>query len=168
MAEEVQEYIDHNEFEVALVLLADRADERGGASVAFWNAAAQAAKSMGARKWATTYSTLRWGAEHGYLEAEVTVNQVRKQPIFTGYRAAWRVDQVERDLLEVHDAPLLLMYRDRIEPGDSGRARLFPVRPELWPVLEPGDEITMHEGVREVGSARIIAVHPPASDAEPA
>jgi hypothetical protein len=40
-------------------------------------------------------------------------------------------------------------------PGQSTSARMYPLAPEFWSEVRPGDTLGLYEGWRLVGSARI-------------
>jgi len=99
----------------------------------------------------------------GTVEARLTLLPTgdggRKGPIASDYRPSWKLGDLTPDGEPLfHDALVVLVGRDALAPGETGEVRLFPLIPESWFRLQPGDVIDMHEGSRLVGRATILAL----------
>jgi translation elongation factor EF-Tu-like GTPase len=103
---------------------------------------------------------LFWEAENGYYRAHLRVTGPddggRRQPILTGYRAAWAISAEEDREHIVHDAPLLIEGQQQIAPGGEGTVRLHPLYPEYWADVTAGTPLLMKEGHRTVGTATVL------------
>jgi hypothetical protein len=55
-------------------------------------------------------------------------------------------------------APITIEDSGRLEPGDTGVARLHPLYWEAWEGVEPGALLTMLEGAHVVGGASVLEV----------
>jgi hypothetical protein len=87
----------------------------------------------------------------------------RVGPIFAGYRSMWANGDVSDDGEPLfHDAPIVVLEPDPLEPGASGVAIVQPILPDAlgWWHLQVGDEMTMFEGSRHLGTARVTAIDP--------
>lgn len=77
---------------------------------------------------------------------------------FTGvleYRPNWGYHGLDHPR-EQAGAPVLVWGQDWVEPGDQVRAVIVPMYPEAWQHVAVGDELTMYEGHRVCGVARVI------------
>jgi hypothetical protein len=163
-ADDAREYLDHNEWEIALDILADR---HGGwrPPAQWWDLLIEAADLMWLAETATWCRWRRWESVHGMIRAEL-----RLSPPSEGGRAAavpspgilrplgdigQRTPAGRPDLrvarMWVEDAP-------ELAPGTAGSVRLAPLVPLDWRGLQPGQPITMHEGTPAVGTGTIIEV----------
>ena len=107
-----------------------------------------------------------WIAQHGYVRAEVTLLTTaeggRRSGVSSGYRSSWHFGERNSDnLMVMHDAPLELEIGAHLELGATALVRLYPLHPEYWGSIQPGTEVTMYEGTRQVGRAKIIEVVAP-------
>lgn len=81
----------------------------------------------------------------------------RRSHIFSGYRSSWHWGERNDEGLAVHhDAPVTFEGSDRLALGTEATARLYPLFPEYWSAVKPGQRIEMREGARVVGIATII------------
>lgn len=161
-AVDVREYLDHDEWEVALDLLADL--ETGWRPpTAWWDLLIDSAELMWLPDAAAWCRWGRWESIHGIVRAEL-----RLLPAAEGGRQTPMPGKgILRPLWDLGrrtaaDEPDLLVARVWVEsapalpPGATGSVRLGPLSPELWRHLQPGMTITMHEGRPAVGTATII------------
>jgi hypothetical protein len=103
--------------------------------------------------------------ESGYLRARLrlrsTADGGRRTAMASGYRAHWAFSpEVHADR---HDAPLTFEAGPEhwLAPGEVATVRLHLLVPELWPDVSPGLELTLLEGARVIGTARVLEVVPP-------
>ena len=94
------------------------------------------------------------------IEAEITLRPTalggRHGPIISGYRPGFRLRGV--DTKYQFDAAIHLEAVNILGPGESTLARLAPFRPEFWTDVKPGDILHFYEGLREIGTATVIAI----------
>ncbi|MFI7434866.1 hypothetical protein [Micromonospora haikouensis] len=159
---DVREYLDHDEWEVALDLLADL-DTGWQPPTAWWDLLIDSAELMGLSDAAAWCRWGRWESIHGIVRAELRL----LSPAEGGRRTPIPGKGVLRPLWDVGRRtaagdPDLLVARIWVEsapalpPGATGSVRLGPLSPALWRHLQPGMTITMHEGRPMVGTATII------------
>jgi hypothetical protein len=103
--------------------------------------------------------------ESGYIRARLRLRSTsdggRRTAMASGYRAHWVFPpEVHADR---HDAPLTFEAGPEhwLAPGEVATVRLHPLVPELWPVVSRGLELTLLEGARVIGTARVLEVVPP-------
>jgi hypothetical protein len=158
-----QDYLDHNELQLAADVLDDLGNERGDLPRAFWEALAYAYENMQLEPSARRCRVRIQEAEHGFVEAQLTLTPTgtggRSTPIFTEYRPDWNIGhRTEAGEPALTGAMVTLEDAQALAPGGSGRVRLHPRLPEAWHHLTPGTEIAMHEGSRVVGKAVVLRV----------
>jgi hypothetical protein len=158
-----REYLDHNELELAADVLADFGDEQGDMPCAFQEALTHAYENMELEGKATLCRLRVYEAEHGFVEAQLTLTPTeaggRSHPVLTGYRPDWDIgNRTDSSELEINGAPVTLEDARSIPPGGSGRVRLHPLWRDAWTRLKVGTEIAMHEGARVVGRAVVLRV----------
>jgi hypothetical protein len=112
----------------------------------------------------------RWTAierDAGYIRARLRLLTAdeggRRTPIGSGYRSHWAFPPDVHD--ERHDAPLTLESGpdNWLDPSEETTVRLHPLLPDLWPPVAPGLRLTMLEGARVVGVAKVVQVVAPAA-----
>lgn len=160
---EFHDYLVHNELELAADVLADFGDEREELSKAFWEALKYAYENMKLGDKAKRSRFRIYEAEHGFVEARLTLTATedggRLHPFFTDYRPDWNIgNRTESGELEINGAPITLEDTQSIPPGGTGLVRLHPLWREAWTKVQPGAEIAMHEGSRVVGNAIVLRV----------
>jgi hypothetical protein len=157
------EYLDHNELELATDVLAEVGDDLGDLEPPFWDALKSAYEDMGLTAKATRCRFRIYEAKHGFVEAELTLTPTeaggKKQSISTDYRPDWNIGNVtENGELEINGAPVTLENSQPMSPGDTGLVRLHPLSQVAWTRVRPGMKIFMHEGARVVGEATVLRV----------
>ncbi|WP_307871834.1 hypothetical protein [Micromonospora sp. U21] len=159
---DVREYLDHDEWEVALDLLMDL-DTGWRPTTVWWDLLIDSAELMWLAGVAAWCRWGRWESLHGIVRAELRL----LSPAEGGRRTPIPGKGILRPLWDLgrHTAagdPGLLVARIWVEsapvlsPGATGSVRLGPLSPALWQHLQPGMTITMHEGQPAVGTATII------------
>lgn len=156
-----REYLDHNELQLAADSLAEIGNERGDLPRAFWEALKYAYENMDLESDAQRCRFRIYEAEHGYIEARLTLLPTedggRRTPIFTDYRPSWNIgNRAEDDTIELNDARVSLEDCKSLLPGHMGTVRLHPLLPDEWRRVREGDNLDMHEGARIVGRAVVL------------
>ncbi|GIF44541.1 hypothetical protein [Actinoplanes xinjiangensis] len=169
------DYLDHNEYEVALDLLTELG-EAYATETSYWNLLADAAAEMNlhrAKAWC------HWRAAetvHGIIRADLRLvdpaQPGARRTAIPGdgiLRPLWNVGLV---MPEGHpDLRVARIWVERVphlEPSACGPVRLAPLRPEGWRHLKPGHQITMHEQAPPAGTATITqATFPVAAFSRP-
>lgn len=160
---DANEYLDHDEWEVALDILVELGDAYRS-EVAFWDLLAEAARVMWFSRTERWCHWRRFEVVHGVVRAEVQlvgsdVAGGRRVPILGDgrFRPLWDIGDVtgagEPDL---YVARLWVEAQPDLQPGGSAVVRLAPLSPQRWRRLVPGDVITMHEQRPVAGTATII------------
>ncbi|GIH08467.1 hypothetical protein Rhe02_65340 [Rhizocola hellebori] len=155
------EYLDHNEWEIALDILADL--EGWPAPVQWWDLLVEAAELMCLTESAHWCRWARWESANGIIRAELRLLPAEEG----GRRTAIPGKGVLRPLWDIgrrtaagnpdlRVARIWVEYAAELAPGAIGTVRLAPLGPEAWCDLQPGQTITMHEGTPAVGTATII------------
>ncbi|MEV1178447.1 hypothetical protein [Nonomuraea sp. NPDC049784] len=164
---DVLDYVKHDEWEMALLLLEDLGDAHPQPPQ-FWSLLAEAARQMWLHRDVDWCEWRVAEARAGVVRAELCLTPRedggRPLPIPPGHvlKPLWDVGlrTPEGDPLFC-TAALWIEGRDPLEPGGCASARLAPFTFDHWQYLKPGDEVTMHEMRPPVGVARVIAVAPP-------
>ncbi|MEV4744809.1 hypothetical protein AB0K21_00395 [Streptosporangium sp. NPDC049248] len=164
---DVLEYLEHDEWETALLLLEELGDAHPQLPE-FWNLLADAARLMWLQEDADWCEWRCGEARNGAVRADLCLTSAedggRMSPIpLRGVlRPVWDIG-----LRTPEDEPLLgiarlwVEGRDPLEPGACGSVRLLPLTFEHWQHLKPGDVITMHEIRTPIGTARITEISLP-------
>lgn len=103
--------------------------------------------------------------DEGYIRARLRLRPSsdggRRTAMASGYRSHWAFPPEVH--AERHDAPLTFEEGPErwLSPGEEATVRLHPFAPDLWPVVRPGLELTLLEGARVIGTARVLEVVPP-------
>jgi elongation factor Tu len=99
-----------------------------------------------------------------FIEADVHLlapaDGGRRSAIASGYRCNCLLDERDRADGTSYDATFLLLDTDRLEPGDTARARIQPHFPDPWTGVEIGTVVEMCEGPRTVGRATVVDLFP--------
>jgi hypothetical protein len=159
------EYLDHNEYEIALDILVELGDAYT-AETSFWNLLAAAAAEMNLRRAA---AWCHWRAAEtlrGIIRADLQLldpsQPGARRTAIPGdgiLRPLWNTGIVMPDgHSELRVARIWVEGTPELEPGACGPIRLAPLRPEGWRHLQPGDQITMHEQAPLAGTATITQV----------
>ncbi|MEV7012141.1 hypothetical protein [Streptosporangium sp. NPDC051022] len=164
---DVLEYLKHDEWEMALLLLEELGDAHPQ-SPEFWGLLADAARLVWLKSDAAWYEWRRSEARTGAFLVELHLLPAgegsRTTPIPPGglLRPMWDLGHRTsggEPLLSI--AGLWIEGHDSLKPGGCAPVRLLPLTPEHWRNLKAGDVITMHEMRPPTGTARIVGVIPP-------
>jgi hypothetical protein len=159
---DVREYLDHDEWDVALDVLMDL-HTGWRPTTAWWDLLIDSAELMWLADAAAWCHWGRWESIHGIVRAELRL----LSPTEGGRRTPIPGKGILRPLWDLGRRtaagdPDLLVARIWVEsapalsPGATGSVRLGPLPPALWRHLQPGMTITMHEGRPAVATATII------------
>lgn len=157
-----REHLERQDLARAADVLAEHGKEHD-ASRAFWEALQRAYENLQRADEATVCRLRIYEAEHGFVEAQLTLTPPeaggRSRPVLDDYRPGWSIGNHTASGEAVITAAAVTLEDARsISPGGSGRVRLHPLWREAWKDLQPGAEITMHEGARVVGRAVVLRV----------
>ncbi|MEU8340991.1 hypothetical protein AB0C74_04805 [Spirillospora sp. NPDC048832] len=171
-ADDVRDYLGHDEWEVALGVLEDF-DGIRWQSAQYWDLLIDAAQQLWLQ---SDVAWLRWrrsetlnGLIRAHLRLLPSDEGGRSLPVPSDgrLRPLWSIG---RTAPEGHDdlsvAAIRVESAPEIPPGGSGAIRLLPLTPCHWRHLAPGDVITMHEGRPMRGAATIIQIKFPQSGVE--
>jgi hypothetical protein len=170
---DVDAYLAHDEWEVALDVLLDLGDAYP-ATTSFWRTLGDAAHRMRLDRSAAWCAWRRREVLHGVIRAELRLLPGACDAPIPGagrLRRLWDIGLVtpsgEPDLAV---ALIWVEFAPDLPPDGRGSVRLAPLTAAGWRHLEPGDPITMHEARGVCGAAVITeAVFPPArGDRRPA
>ncbi|MEV0828678.1 hypothetical protein [Nonomuraea rubra] len=163
---DVLECLEHDEWEMALLLLEDLGDTHP-LPPEFWSLLADAARLMWLLRDAEWCEWRCSEARSGAVLAELCLlspeNGGRTRPVPTRgmLRPMWDIGRLTSEGEPVLSIAFLWVEgRDPLEPGKCGPVRLLPLTFEHWQHLTPGDMITMHEMRPPTGAARVIEVIP--------
>lgn len=168
---DAHEYLDHDEWEVALDVLVELGDAcRTG--TAFWDLLAEAARMMWLSRTERWCHWRRAEVVHGVIRVDL---QLVDPGVAGGRRTPIPGDGHLRPLWDIGDVtaagnPDLLVARVWVEsqpdlqPGGRAVVRLAPLSPQRWRRLVAGDAITMHEQRPVAGFATVVESVSPASD----
>ena len=162
------EYLQHNEWEVALDILADL-DEGWAVTTEWWDLLIEAAEMMWLAEPAGWCRWRRWEAVHGVVRAELRLVPAaeggRRLPM-PGHgvlRPLWDIGR--RSAAgdpELHVARIWVEGAPELAAGGCGVVRLAPLTPVNWRALRPGQTIAMHERMPVAGIATVIETSVPA------
>ncbi|MFF3671327.1 hypothetical protein [Microtetraspora malaysiensis] len=148
---DVLEYLEHDEWETALLLLEDLGDAYPQPPE-FWTLLADAARLMWLESHVVWCEWRRGEARTGAFRAELcllrTEDGGRATPIPAGglLRPMWDIGRRTPDgEPPLSIASLWIEGRAPLEPGGCTSVRLLPLTPDHWKHLKAGDVITMHE-----------------------
>ncbi|GAA4010196.1 hypothetical protein GCM10022247_35450 [Allokutzneria multivorans] len=164
---DVRDYLNHNEWEVALDLLEELGDVQP-LPLGFWETLATAAEQM---RLETSAAWCRWRCHetrNGIVRAELTLRSAtearRQEPIPSPgvLRPMWDIgNRTPAGEPALHIARLWIEHTPSLAPGEQASARLAPLAPQHWQHLEPGQVITMHEDRSVAGTAVVLEVRWP-------
>ncbi|MEV4320838.1 hypothetical protein AB0J37_01255 [Microbispora rosea] len=164
---DVLEYLKHDEWETALLLLEELGDAHPQPPE-FWNLLADAARLMWLSGDVAWCEWRRAEARNGAIRAELCLasaeNGGRTTPVAPGegLRPMWDIGRLTPDgEPQLSIAFLWVEGRDPLAPGGCSPVRLLPLTFEHWRHLKPGDLITMHEMRPPAGTARIVQIMQP-------
>lgn len=80
----------------------------------------------------------------------------RKTPIVTGYRPNWDFGNTWLGEPMMNDAQILLDDQLQLAPGQRAFARLQPFAPQFWGRVRAGTPLSVQEGNRIVGFAKVL------------
>jgi hypothetical protein len=158
---DLDDYLAHDEWEVALEVLLDRGDEYP-ATTSFFQLLQEAADRMRMHRSAAWCAWRRREVLHGVIRAELRlVPGVRRAAVSgTGrVRALWDIGLVTpAGAPDLAVALIWVEYALDLPPGGAGPVRLAPLTALRWDHLQPGDRITMYESHQVGGSATLTEV----------
>lgn len=147
---DVLDYLEHDEWELALDVLADF-DGIDWQTPEFWDLLVKAADELHLDvKW---FHWRKGETLHGLLRADLELG-ARQAPIPGAgvLKPLWNLGDGE-----LRVAALWVESMPELAPGGRATVRLRPLTPQAWHHLVPGDVITMHEQPRPVaGTATVI------------
>jgi hypothetical protein len=163
------DYLDHNEYEIALDILAELGDAYT-AETSFWTLLAGAAAEMNLHR---TRAWCVWRAAEtvrGIIRADLQLlspaqpgARVTAIPGDGILRPLWDIGLVmPQGHPDLRVARIWVERAPQLEPGACGPIRLAPLSSGGWRLLKPGDRITMHEHAPPAGTAIITQVTFPA------
>jgi hypothetical protein len=166
-AEDIRDYLNHNEWEVALGILEDF-DGIHWQTVEFWDLLTDAAQQMWLKHDAAWCQWRRGETLHGIIRADLQLVAPdaggRRIPVpGTGQlRPMWAIGHTAPGgHADPHIAIIWVESAPEISPGGRGSIRLAPLTPANWRHLTPGDVITMHEQQPVSGTATITEIQHP-------
>ncbi|MGW1533661.1 hypothetical protein [Streptomyces aureus] len=164
---DVWDYLAHDEWEIALDLLAELGDVHP-LPVTFWQTLATSAEQMRLDRSAAWCHWRCYETRNGVIRADLTLgpaHEGRRQTPFSGagvLRPMWdigeRTPTGEPDLCI---ARLWVEFAPVMEPGGQATVRLAPLSPSKWQQLQPGQMITMHEDRTVAGTAVVLDIQRP-------
>ncbi|MFG3708521.1 hypothetical protein ACGF7U_27850 [Micromonospora sp. NPDC047670] len=160
---DANEYLDHDEWEVALDILVELGDAYR-TETAYWDLLAEAARLMWLSQTERWCHWRRFEVVHGMVRADLQlvdpdVAGGRRTPIPGDgrLRPLWDIGDVtaagEPDL---YVARLWVEAQPDLRPGGRAVVRLAPLSPQRWRRLAAGDVITMHEQRPVAGTATVV------------
>jgi hypothetical protein len=144
---DLDDYLAHDEWEVALEVLLDRGDEFA-ATTSFFQTLEEAADRMRLQRSAAWCAWRRREVLHGVVRAEVRLVPGAGGAGIAGgglVRALWDIGLVTpAGAPDLAVALVWVEYALDLPPGGAGSVRLAPITALRWDHLQPGDRITMH------------------------
>ncbi|MFC8614830.1 hypothetical protein ACFT9M_00210 [Micromonospora purpureochromogenes] len=165
---DANEYLDHDEWEVALDILVELGDAYASES-AYWDLLAQAARLLWLSRTERWCHWRRAEVARGLIRVDLQlvdpgVLGARRTPIpGEGHsRPLWNIgDVTAAGHADLYVARIWVESQPDLQPGGRGVVRLAPLSPQRWQRLSAGDVITMHEQRPVAGIATVIqAVFP--------
>jgi RNAse (barnase) inhibitor barstar len=154
-----EEYLAHNELELAAEVLAELGDEHGMPSK-FWEAMASAYETMQLDDKAKRCRLRMFEGDRGFIEARLVLTPTseggRAGPVLTDHRASW--DLGHRTLagdVETNDARISLEDCLVLPPGGTATIGLHPLVMDAFRSVTVGAVLPMLEGSRVVGRATV-------------
>ena len=164
--DDLDDYLAHDEWELALDVLLDRGDDYP-ATTSFFRTLEEAAHRMRLGRSAAWCAWRRREVLHGVIRAELRLVPGVRRIAIPGagqIRSLWDIGLVTpAGEPELAVALIWVEFAPELAPGGSGPVRLAPLTAVRWHHLRPGDRITMHEQRPVAGTATITeAVFAPA------
>jgi hypothetical protein len=83
----------------------------------------------------------------------------RRTPVSIGYRPLWdNGDRQSDGAVHRHDAAIVDMTPEVLDPGLEAEAVLLVARPEFWHHFRVNDDLVMSEGSNVLGSAKVLGI----------
>ncbi|OUC96046.1 hypothetical protein [Streptosporangium minutum] len=161
---DVLKYLEHDDWETALLLLEEIGDAHPQPPQ-FWELLADTARLLWLAKDAYWYGWRSSEARNGAVLAELCLMSAeeggwpRPAPPDAVLRPMWDIGHLTPEgepLLSI--AILWVEGRAPLKPGECGPVRLLPLTFEHWRHVKPGDAITMHVMRPSTGTARVTEV----------
>jgi RNAse (barnase) inhibitor barstar len=154
------EYLAHNELELAADVLSELGNEHENLSTRFWQAMASAYENMKLTEKAKLCTFRVLEAERGFIEARLTLMPTsdggRATPILTDYRPSWNLgNRTAAGDVELNDARVSLEDCAMLQPGGTAMVRLHPLFLDAWHHVSVGTQLPLHEGSRVFGQATV-------------
>lgn len=166
---DIWDYLVHDEWEIALVLLEELGDARS-LPLAFWEQLAEAAEELKLERSATWCHWRCSEIRNGVIRADLTLRSAaearRTTPISGGgvLRPMWDIGRLSpTGGRAVSIAGLWVENVPVLEPGGRATVRLVPLTPSHWTHVQPGQQITMHEDQTVAGTGVVLEVCLPAT-----
>lgn len=150
---DVQEYVEHAEWELALDILGDF-EGITWQTPRYWDLLAGAAVQMEIDP--AWFHWRRGEAIHGLLRAELALHEAAEDVAARGTRPVWDLSGGERKV-----AAMWVESKPVLEPGNTATVRLRPLMPSAWTHLVRGDQITFQQYGEPRGTAKIVEKVPP-------
>jgi hypothetical protein len=145
---DLDEYLAHDEWEVALDVLLDRGDDYP-ATTSFFRILEEAAHRMELGRSAAWCAWRRREVLHGVIRAELRLVPGARRSAIPGAgqaRPLWDIGLVTpAGAPELAVALIWVEYALDLPPGGAGPIRIAPLTAARWHHLQPGDRITMYE-----------------------
>jgi hypothetical protein len=158
---DIGEYLEHDEWEVALGILTDFGDQ-AWQTTRYWDLLAAAADQMRLDHQTAWCRWRRLESEHGLIRADLQLispqHGGRRLPLPGPgiLRPMWAITRPGSDKpAGLHIAAIWVESMPEIPPGGRASIRLAPLTPDDWKHLVPSDVITMHERQPVAGTATI-------------
>ncbi|MFI0446614.1 hypothetical protein [Actinomadura sp. 6N118] len=168
-ADDVQEYLSYEEWEVALSILEDF-DGVQWQTIQYWDLLIAAAQQMWLDRDVAWFQWRRSETLHGLIRADLQLVAPdaggRRLPVPSNgqLRPLWSLGRPTAEgSADLHIAFIWVESAPEIPPGGYGPIRLLPLTPLHWRRLKPGDVITMYEQRPVAGTATIAQVQLPRS-----
>lgn len=91
----------------------------------------------------------------------------RQLPVASGYRPAFSPAGQTPNARQYRDAAIELLGVQAVAPGEQASVLIRPTRPEAWEDIKVGSELEIYEGLRLIGTARVLAVEGESSGSSP-
>jgi hypothetical protein len=92
------------------------------------------------------------------IRSELTLSPENRAPLRSRYRGGvWFGGRTATGVVVAHDVEVLLLGADVVEPGETCRAQLRVLHPELIPHPLPSNPVDLLEGSSPIAKLRLVA-----------